>query len=223
VGVQNFDAHPVDRLDLTPRRVGSNICAAGNVFPKGAAMPRATATAAKAALPFRLCLLGSFRLERDSQPVRLPTRKVESLLAYLVLFPEQHPREKLAALFWGDVPDLLARGSLRKALTFIRIHLGNAILFSDREMVQLNPRYLLWTDAREFIKLADLEKTSSPSQSDTENLQAAIDLYQDDLLVDCYDDWILSERERYRVFYVEILLRLTQHMRAPGLQTRRSW
>ncbi|MDE3089921.1 MAG: tetratricopeptide repeat protein [Chloroflexota bacterium] len=168
----------------------------------------------------RLYLLGSFRLERDEQTLRLPTRKVESLLAYLALFPEQHPREKLAALFWGDVPDPLARGSLRKALTFIRIHLGNAILFSDRETVQLNPRYPLWTDAREFVKLADLEKSSSPSQSDTENLQAAIDLYQADLHVDCYDDWILSERERYRAFYVEILLHLTQHMRAQSEYAR---
>ena len=71
---------------------------------------------------FCLYLLGAFRLERrDDQAgdaptgdapmgrlyrlIRLPMRKVESLLAYLVLNPEKHAREKLAALLWGDVPD----------------------------------------------------------------------------------------------------------------------
>ena len=49
----------------------------------------------------RLYLLGRFRLERDTQPIRFPTRKIESLLAYLVLHPGPHSREKLAAILWG--------------------------------------------------------------------------------------------------------------------------
>ena len=64
-----------------------------------------------------LFLLGTFRIERDAHPIALPTRKVESLLAYLALFPEPHPREKLAALLWGDSTDEQARHSLRSALT----------------------------------------------------------------------------------------------------------
>ena len=50
---------------------------------------------------YRLYLFGSFRVENDSGAHRLSTRKHESLLAYLALFPEPHPREKIAALFWG--------------------------------------------------------------------------------------------------------------------------
>lgn len=77
-----------------------------------------------AAVP-RICLylFGTFRIERDEQPVRLPTRKVQALLAYLVLHSAAHTREKLAALLWGDSPDEQARGSLRKALTLLRAHL----------------------------------------------------------------------------------------------------
>ncbi len=45
--------------------------------------------------------------------IRLPTRKVESLLAYIVLYPHEHARGKLAALFWGYVTDTQARQSLR--------------------------------------------------------------------------------------------------------------
>ena len=60
---------------------------------------------------FRIYLLGSFGLEsvtsgsrggRDAQPVALPTRKIEALLAFLALHPESHAREKLAALIWGS-------------------------------------------------------------------------------------------------------------------------
>ncbi len=59
--------------------------------------------------PFRLYLLGSWRLEAvasgsrrqaESQAISLPTRKVELLLAFLGLHPEQHAREKLAALIF---------------------------------------------------------------------------------------------------------------------------
>ena len=59
---------------------------------------------------------------------RLPTRKAESLLAYLILHPESHAREKLAALFWGDMGDAQARASLRNALAILRKHLGDPAL-----------------------------------------------------------------------------------------------
>lgn len=52
----------------------------------------------------RLYLFGGFRLERDGTRIQLYSRKVESLLAYLVLYPQEHAREKLAALFWVNPP-----------------------------------------------------------------------------------------------------------------------
>ena len=49
--------------------------------------------------PLRVHLFGRFRLERGSEPIRLSTRKAELLLAYLVLNPGFHSRERAAALF----------------------------------------------------------------------------------------------------------------------------
>jgi len=103
----------------------------------------------------RLYLLGPFRVERDSQPVRLPTRKLESLLAYLALHPEPHTREKLATLLWGDTPDAQARASLRNALPTLRRTLGDDLLLVDREAVQLNPQSALWVDA--LVAVANLK------------------------------------------------------------------
>ncbi len=67
-------------------------------------MPYAPAAAPIRSPRLRVYLLGAFRLERDSphrvppgstrkqaQPVQLPTRKIESLFAFLVLHPEPHP------------------------------------------------------------------------------------------------------------------------------------
>ena len=72
----------------------------------------------------RLHVLGEFRLARDGFAVSTLPRKVQSLLAFLALHPEPHPREKLAALLWGDSPDRQARASLRTVLKTLREQLG---------------------------------------------------------------------------------------------------
>jgi predicted ATPase/DNA-binding SARP family transcriptional activator len=168
---------------------------------------------------FRLYLLGSFRLESfvagaravdKAESISLPTRKIESLLAYLVLHPELHAREKLAALIWGDSTDEQARNSLRNALSVLRKQLEDDLLLVDRETAQLSPRFPLWVDAVEFKKQADALLASSTPSLDEVDLA----LYRGDLLADFYDDWILSEREQYRLLHLETLLRLTQTARA---------
>jgi len=155
-------------------------------------------------------LFGAFRIEDKAQLIHLPTRKVESLLAYLILHPSPHPREKLAALFWGDSSDASARGSLRKALALLRKYINEGIVLSDRESVQLNSNFPLWVDVIEFQQrsenfLADPSQYSNPNQWD---------YYQDDLLHDNYDDWVLPLREQYRSLYLDVLLRAVERYRA---------
>ncbi|MBI5653614.1 MAG: tetratricopeptide repeat protein [Chloroflexi bacterium] len=158
---------------------------------------------------FNLFLFGAFRLEpRGGAAIRLPRRKVELLLAYLALNPGEHAREKLAALFWGDTPDTQARQSLRTALATLRKTLDDTALIADRDSIQLNPDFPLWVDAREFLQT----RVASP--------EPALALYWDDLLSDCYDDWILVERERVRALYLETLLTLTQQMRSQSEYAR---
>jgi len=137
-----------------------------------------------AAIPIRLYLLGQYRIESDTGPIRLPRRKVEALLAYLALYPTAHPREKLAALLWGDFSDAQARASLRNALAVLRKELGNELLLTEHHSIQINPRYPLWVDALQFERAADLSPRS------------AINLYRGDLLPANYDDWVILERER---------------------------
>jgi DNA-binding SARP family transcriptional activator len=105
---------------------------------------------AKGTERLNIYLLSSFRIERGAESVQLPTRKVESLLAYLILNQEKHSREKLAALFWGDSSDAEARNSLRNALAVLNKKLGHHLLIVDRRIVELNSDYPLWVDALEF-------------------------------------------------------------------------
>jgi predicted ATPase len=170
-------------------------------------MAHATPTAVSL---LRVYLFGRFRAESAQGPIHLPTRKIEALLAYLILHPKPHSREKLAALFWGDFSDSQARASLRNALPILRRQFGSELLLADRETVQLDPSSWLWVDALEFRRQA----TNFLAGSGSDPALINVELYQGDLLTDFYDDWVLAEREYYRTLYLETLLRLTQQRRA---------
>lgn len=163
-----------------------------------------------AGAPVRLYLLGAFRLEREAKLVRLATHKVESLLAYLALFPHAHSRDQLTTLLWGDSTDDRARNSLRNSLTSIRQALGDDSLLTDREAVQLNLDLPFWVDAAQVAHLMSLDLGTRDSE--IEQLVSALENYAE-LLPDFYDEWILRERERLRTQYLDALLRLAHHHR----------
>jgi DNA-binding SARP family transcriptional activator len=144
----------------------------------------------------RLYLLGSFRLEISGQLVRLPTRKTESLLAYLALHPAAggHSREKIAAIFWGDVTDEDARRSLRVTLSALRKALVADCLLTDRETVQINPAWSLWVDAADVAERSMRELDGVRGEPG----DLCAELYCDDLLPGFSDEWVESERVRIR-------------------------
>ncbi len=97
-------------------------------------------------------MLGGLEVEVAGELRPLPALgRARSLLAYLALNPEAHPRGVLAALFWPDVLDESARTSLRTALSAVRKSLGDeGLLVATRDAVSLAAG---WTDAREVERL----------------------------------------------------------------------
>jgi len=152
----------------------------------------------------RLRLLGSFELEINGKSVRLPTRKAEGLLAYLVVHRRVQNRERLAALFWGDSTDELARRSLRTALSALRKELGDDFIIADRETIQLNSEFPMWTDVLELEEQSGVMSAINP------------DIYRGDLLQDFYDEWVLDEREHYRDVFINALHKNVQTLKANG-------
>ena len=108
-----------------------------------------------------LFLLGSPRIERDGQTVRVRRRKELALLAYLAVTGKNHSRDSLATLFWPEHDQSGARGGVRRALGSLKRTLGEGWLDVDRETVGLSPgaglselssarRRELWLDVAQF-------------------------------------------------------------------------
>lgn len=84
-----------------------------------------------------LRVVGGLRV--NGRPLRLRTRRAESLLAFLALHPGDHSRDDLLDRFWPDDSPDAARQKLRLALGSIRSELGDALV-GDRRTVRLDVR-----------------------------------------------------------------------------------
>ena len=164
-----------------------------------------------------LALLGGFQGRLGAAaPLRLPTRKTKALLAFLALPPgRSHPREKLASLLWGGMPEPQARQGLRQSLFALRKAVGvpPRALLVDGETVALNPSAV-------DVDVAEFERQVA------EGTPAALDraavLYRGEFLEGLalqeapFEEWLLTERERLRELALEALAKLLHHQRTTG-------
>jgi len=153
-------------------------------------------------------LLGAFQVEIEGKPAPIfESNKVRALLAYLVIECQQaHSREKLATLFWPEMPAKRANANLSHALYSLRgiLHDHQAdppYLLRTRETVQFNPDSNTWLDVAAFN--AQMDKKSPREDIQINQIQAAIDLYRGDFLEGldfdssvAFDEWVLILRQR---------------------------
>src|SRR5215831_16330128 len=143
-----------------------------------------------------LKLLGGFEVQTGlGQSLAVRTRKAQALLAYLALTPGQtHPRDKLAALLWPDMPPRAARNALRQSVFVLRTALRRAqytALLVTADAVTLLSE-AVETDVAAFERAV---AEGAPSA-----LEAAASLYCGDFLAGLvveaptFEDWLMSER-----------------------------
>ena len=158
----------------------------------------------------QLLLLGHFEfLLPSGERISLSMRKAEVLLAYLALAPGiRHPRERLINLLWSDRGEEQARNSLRQCLSAIKKSLGDVadlVIQVDRTSVCLKPE-MIDIDAHQFERLA--------TDAEFESLSDAAALYRGEFLegISIRDaasqEWLDSERSRFKRQYIEILTNL---------------
>ena len=177
----------------------------------------------------RVHLFGGVRVERDSVEGDLHlTRRVQELLAYLLLQPRTHPREVLADLLWGEQDASHARGCLSTTLWRLRRALAdggyadNLLVTTPAGEVGIDRGQGVWLDVATFESEARRVMRQSPNAAnaaDVAALEGALCLYTGDLLEGFYDDWALRERERMRSLYLSslhYLLRYYQHHNDPA-------
>lgn len=163
----------------------------------------------------RIRLLGDFTLTGDDEPIEgITTPRLQSLIGYLVLHRDAPQlRQHLAFLFWPDSSEMQARNNLRQLIHVLRRALPSesAFLASDNRTLQWRPEAPLQLDVDDLdAALAEVEHADR--QWDASALRAIgeriDDLYRDDLLPGCYDEWVTPERERLRTRFLQGLDRL---------------
>lgn len=150
-----------------------------------------------AAASFHFNLFGPFRLVVDGAPVALPPQPA-ALLAFLILNRQRRvTREEVQALFWPEAEPARAQERLRRALYLLRRALEpHDLIAAEGNELTIAPDAALTVDYDDFERLLmDAHRTDPPMRAP---LQAAVDLYTDDLLTDLYADWALLEREHAR-------------------------
>lgn len=176
-----------------------------------------TALAAKGKLTIlstslNIQLLGDFRIHgNDASLAEFNSPRLQSLLAYLVLRRGiAQTRQHLAFLFWPDSGDSQARTNLRNALHQLR----NALPEAER-CLQIDSQSITWrsdgpysVDLVDFAKLLEQADKAQHLPEQRQLLEQALLLYRGDLLPDCYEEWILPEREEWRRKYGAVLERL---------------
>ena len=157
----------------------------------------------------RIRLLGELCLELEGRRLDdIASRRARSLLAWLAYHPGLHSRTRVASVFWPDVLESSARGSLRTTLATLRRELGPAAgehVVAERERVGIVEGPELWVDVREIDRLAAAGHHAE-----------ALAFCEDELLVDLDDDWVVEARQAHRERVGELLVALGDTAEAAG-------
>ncbi|WP_291985328.1 BTAD domain-containing putative transcriptional regulator [Candidatus Accumulibacter sp. ACC007] len=157
---------------------------------------------------FRLTLLGGFRLDdEDGREMAVASRKAQGMLAVLAAHsPAAVTRERIAAIFWGDLAEERARHSLRQVLTALRR--DAPIVEASGETLRLDTR-VCTSDLAEFAALA--------VSTDGAELEQALTLhggpFVDGLATkeEAFEDWLCAERTRLAKVAGDAMMRLAAH------------
>jgi DNA-binding SARP family transcriptional activator/tetratricopeptide (TPR) repeat protein len=163
--------------------------------------------------PLSLTFLGSFQAVLGGQALTaFRSAKVQGLLLYLALRQQQpQARDVLAALFWPDEPEAVAKKNLRQSLYQLRQVLGEGdaseqpYLLVTRTTAQFNGASAHTLDVTTFV--ASLE---------ADDLEQAAAVYAGELVpgFTCdslpFEAWLREERERLQRLALEGMARLAE-------------
>lgn len=140
-------------------------------------------------------VLGELRIRRADAGLR-PTGRAARLAAWLALHPGPHPRDRIAAALWPDMPDERARTNLRGALAELRRELG------DDDAVIVTRSTAALNSARVRIDLAEFRESAARGE-----WERALGLHRGPLLADLDDEWTPELRDGVHAEIVDVIRR----------------
>ena len=158
-------------------------------------------------------LLGQFEVLHNGRHVTIPTRKAQSLFAYLILNAgKSHRRERLAGLLWPDSSEENARSNLRHEFWRLR----KAIEAEGESFFRVNELTITFSPQGEYsLDVHELERVTLEG-STADDLIRALSIYRGELLPGFYDEWVFVERERLNALFETKLSRLMELLQAEG-------
>lgn len=162
-----------------------------------------------------LKLLGTPQISLAGTPItRFVSRKAQALFIYLVVTGQLHPRDRLATMFWPEMPVSKAMKNLRTVLPNLRQLVGSHLLIT-RNTLAFNRACPYHLDV-EVIKAIE----PSGKITDFQSLSESITHYEGDFLESFsvpdaseFEHWLYVERERLRELAISGLHTLAEHCR----------
>jgi DNA-binding SARP family transcriptional activator len=159
---------------------------------------------------FHLRLLDRFELRSRGHVIPI-TVGPQRLVTFLALHNRLLPRGHVAGLLWPDVPADRANANLRASIW--------RMPSACRPVIDLSMRHIklgedISVDLTSAVALAErlLDRSESCDASDlSASSRAAL---MNELLPDCYDDWVLVEAERFHQLRLHALEALCERLAA---------
>lgn len=156
-----------------------------------------------------LDLLGSFRLRRDGDTVRL-ARSGQRLVSFLALRDHFLQRQHVAGSLWNDVTDHQAGGSLRSTLWRLGDLAPALIEISDTRLL-LAPTVTVDLQASERLADRILDPGQALGDDELDELPLS-----EDLLPDWTEEWVLDRRAQHAQLRVRALEALSRRLTELG-------
>jgi len=171
----------------------------------------------------QITLFGCVRVTHNNwlTEVKL-TREVQALLAYLLL--QRHraqPREILASIFWGELSQERARGSLNTALWKLKKALEPDGVPAGTYLINNHPGELGFNwESQHGLDVEVFEQETchlltyppqTVGETHVQEFEKILGIYKGELLEGFYQNWALRERERLRSLYLKSLRYLLEY------------
>lgn len=156
----------------------------------------------------RLTLLTEFQLRVSGTIVRLP-HSVERLLAFLGVAHAPVGRARIAATLWPEVEDRRANGDLRSALWRLRRITG--VIHEENHRLGLSPQICV-----DVAEMSALSKALIREPEVPELVRLSELVHAHAILPGWDEEWLVVERERYRLARLRALEHSAETLLARG-------
>jgi DNA-binding SARP family transcriptional activator len=157
----------------------------------------------------RLGLLEGFQLEGSDGDIELPYSS-QRVLALLAMQSRRPSRAWVAATLWSDCSEERAGGNLRSAIWRIN-RSGRQLVAADTRAIRLGPEIVV--DLHDSMAQAH-EVLRSDFAPENARVEGLVDVGE--LLPGWYDDWVITERERFRQLRLHALEKLCEQLARAG-------